>query len=271
MAEILNGIFTAYSQYSGSGVIMIIFFVGLVYIAVTEKNTGTRTILVDVSAILLLGIFLPPVYYVYTKFISKDTYWQLFWMLPIGIGLGYVASRIIREHTVSGVVLVLVVLFFGGEFISKSIEEDDLTNLSNVYRMPTEVVEVVDRLHDISDDEVVHAAFTEEFLPYVRQYDADIVMPYGYSVVDSDRPAEFYLLMSSDVADFAKLEQKCIHTGTEYLVLPSDRKPKRPFGHYAFRRVTEVSGYSIYQYAPTDGKVVGTDGMDGKNRPIMVK
>jgi hypothetical protein len=105
----------------------------------------------------------------------------------------------------------------------------------------------------------------------VRQYDADIVMPYGYSVVDSDRPAEFYLLMSSDVADFAKLEQKCIHTGTEYLVLPSDRKPKRPFGHYAFRRVTEVSGYSIYQYAPTDGKVVGTDGMDGKNRPIMVK
>jgi hypothetical protein len=271
MAEILNGIFTAYSQYSGSGVIMIIFFVGLVYVAVTEKNTGTRTILVDVSAILLLGIFLPPVYYVYTKFISKDTYWQLFWMLPIGIGLGYVASRIIREHTVSGVVLVLVVLFFGGEFISKSIEEDDLTNLSNVYRMPTEVVEVVDRLHDISDDEVVHAAFTEEFLPYVRQYDANIVMPYGYSVVESDRPAEFYLLMSSDVADFAKLEQKCIHTGTEYLVLPSDRKPKRPFGHYAFRRVTEVSGYSIYQYAPTDGKVVGTDGMDGKNRPIMVK
>ena len=271
MAEILNGIFTAYSQYSGSGVIMIIFFVGLVYVAVTEKNTGTRTILVDVSALLLLGIFLPPVYFVYTKFISKDTYWQLFWMLPIGIGLGYVASRIIREHTVSGVVLVLVVLFFGGEFISKSIEEDDLTNLSNVYRMPTEVVEVVDRLHDISDDEVVHAAFTEEFLPYVRQYDANIVMPYGYSVVDSDRPAEFYLLMSSDVADFAKLEQKCIHTGTEYLVLPSDRKPKRPFGHYAFRRVTEVSGYSIYQYAPTDGKVVGTDGMDGKNRPIMVK
>ncbi len=258
MAEILNGIFTAYSQYSGSGVIMIIFFVGLVYVAATEKNTGTRTILVDVSALLLLGIFLPPVYYVYTKFISDGTYWQLFWMLPIGIGLGYVASKLIREHTISGVVLVLVVLFFGGEFISTSIEDEDLSNLSNVYRMPTEVVEVVDRLHDLSDEEVVHAAFTEEFLPYVRQYDANIIMPYGYSVVTSDRPAEFYLLMSSDVVDFSQLEQKCIHTGTEYIVLPSDRKPKRPFGHYAFRRVAEVSGYSIYQYAPTDGKVVGT-------------
>ena len=185
MAEILNGIFTAYSQYSGSGVIMIIFFVGLVYVAATEKNSGTRTILVDVSALLLLGIFLPPVYYIYTKFISVGTYWQLFWMLPIGIGLGYVASKLIREHTISGVALVLVVLFFGGEFISTSIEDDDLTNLSNVYRMPTEVVEVVDRLHDLSDEEVVHAAFSEEFLPYVRQYDANIIMPYGYSVASA--------------------------------------------------------------------------------------
>ena len=255
MAEIINGIFKAYSQYSGSGVIMIIFFVGVVYIAVTEKNTGTRTILVDASAFILLGIFLPPVYYFYTKLISKDTYWQLFWMLPIGIGLGYVASKIIREHTVSGVILVLVVLFFGGEFISTSLEDEDFSSISNVYRMPSEVVDVVDRLHDISDEEVIHAAFTEEFLPYVRQYDADIVMPYGYTVVTSDRPSEFYLLMSSDVADFKELEQKCIHSGTEFLVLPADRKPKRPFGHYAFRRVAEIDGYCIYQYAPTDGKV----------------
>ena len=116
MGQLIGEIFEQYSRYTGTGVFMVLFFVGLVFLAVTEndKEKAGYTVLLHGSVWMALIIFIPLLYVVYTRLVDAGTYWRFFWLIPMGIGLAYVGTELINDHRVMGFLLIVLVLLLGG-------------------------------------------------------------------------------------------------------------------------------------------------------------
>ena len=260
MIEDFREIFRIYAQYTGSGIVMILFFAGLIYTAVSIKKRSIQTVLVITSSVLLAVIFCPPGFELYDRFGGADSYWRLWWIMPIGLGLGYVGCDLIKDHRIAGFALLLVVLLLGGEFVYTGEIEGLRSEAVNAGQLPEDTLATVDLLRAVSDEKEIHAAFPGELLPYVRQYDADIIMPYGYETVRKDYPVknEFFDVMSDEMTDFERLAELCSETGTRYLFIPNEYRTKHPFGHYGFRKVSGTAGFTLYEY-----RLLGVKGVKG--------
>ena len=110
MAEMINSMFTTYARYTCSGAMMMIFFAGLIYISAREERTSVRTILVGGSIVMLLFIFCPTLYLFLMNVGADQAYRRLWWMLPIGVGLGFSATRLVWKHRIKGLLMTAAVL-----------------------------------------------------------------------------------------------------------------------------------------------------------------
>ena len=248
--QILSDLFTIYAQYSGSGIIMVLYFIALIYIGLSEKDRSNRTILLHGSILLVVFIFLPIFYYLYVTFVDATTYWRMWWLVPVGIGLAYVGAQLIREHQVTGLLLFLVILFLGGEFIYTGEASGDRGIAENAYQIPQDVIDIVEDIKANEVDELTFVAFPPEMLVYVRQYDATLRMPYAREILD-DRCNEgngFYELMSAEMLDFQELALKCRYNSVRFLVVNALKPKLNVPQDFGFELMSQRGIYSIYVF-----------------------
>ena len=249
--EMIRGLFTEYSNYSGSGVLLMFFFAGMLYLALLEQNRSTRTAFLHGSVCLTLVIFFPPLYDIYTRFVDAGTYWRLFWMLPVACGLAYVATGLIEKHKWTGLLLTLVILILGGELIYFGEGNGEKEWAENAYQLPQEVVDIVDQMERAESGGVIRAAFPPELLVYVRQYSSHILMPYGREMLD-DRwhagESGYYEVMSAETVDFEALSQKCLYNDTRYVVISSEKAHDNDPRENGFTLFYIRSPYIVYEY-----------------------
>ena len=247
----LEEIFRLYSQYSGRGILMVLFFMVLFYLTFVEKNQTVRTVLLYGSIALIGIIFLPVVYFLYVKYVDATTYWRMWWMIPTGIGLAYAGTQMVWKHRWTGLVLIFIVLVLGGDYIYLRSAEVDWAE--NIYQIPDEVVEIADFLEDY-DDGIVFAAFPPEMLIFVRQYDVDLRMPYGRERLDPNWSGSngFYLLMSSNSLDFHALAEKCRYNYTRYIIVDGHKQYLNAPDNNGFALIYETGRYRVYEYLEVD-------------------
>jgi hypothetical protein len=246
----LNEIFTIYSQYSGTGIIMVLFFMALIYIAMSEKDRSNQTILLYGSIVLIIFIFFPLFYYLYITFVDASTYWRLWWLVPVGIGLAYAGANLIREHSLTGLMLILVILFLGGESIYSGELSGEIDLAQNAYQIPQNVIDIVDDIKANEVDEVTFAAFPPEMLIYVRQYDATLRLPYGREMLDERWSVGngFYDQMSSEMLDFEILAEKCRYNSVRFIVVNAMKPKLNVPQDYGFELMAQHGMYSIYVF-----------------------
>ena len=250
MLHMLNEIFTIYSQYSGTGIIMVLFFMALIYIGLSETERSNRTILLHGSIVLVIFIFFPLFYYLYSTFVDRTTYWRMWWLVPVGIGLAYAGARLIREHQITGLMLILVILFLGGESVYSGQVSGEIAMSQNAYQIPQNVIDIVEDIKKNEVDEVTFAAFPPEMLIYVRQYDASIRLPYGREMLDERWSVGngFYEAMSAEMLDFEVLADKCKLNSVRFIVVNALKPKLNVPQDYGFELMSQRGIYSIYVF-----------------------
>jgi len=249
--EIIRGLFTEYSAYGGSGVLLMFFYAGMLYLALSEQNRPVRTAFLHGSVCLTLVIFCPPLYYIYTRFVDAGTYWRLFWMLPVACGLAYVATGLIEKHKWTGLLLTLVILTLGGELIYLGAGNGEKAWAQNAYQLPQEVVDIVDEMERTEESGPIRAAFSPELLVYVRQYSSRILMPYGREMLDDRWHQEgsgYFEVMNAPTVDFEELSRKCLYNDTKYVVINGNKAYDNDPRKYGFTLYYKRSPYVVYEY-----------------------
>ena len=241
-------IFEQYSLYTGTGIFMVLFFVALVYIYLTEKDSGNRGVLLFGSIFTIILIMFPPFFYLYS-YLDDGTYWRMWWLVPSGIGLAYAGAKLISKYRLTGFLLTLLILMLGGNMIYS--HDNGVFNVAeNKYKLPQYVLDTCDILENDADGYIC-AAFPTEFLSSVRQYDVNIMMPYGREQLDPKwaLPSGFFAEMNKESYNFHEIRKKCIDNHTNYLVVNNLKEYEDEPSDYGFDYFKTIGVYEIYRFS----------------------
>lgn len=249
--ELMNGILNCYSEYSGTGIFTVLFFVALIYVALIDKNRSNRTVLLYGSVILIIIIFFPATYYFYTKYVDAGTYWRFFWLMPVGVGLSYVATKLADENKITGLLMIAIIFVLGGTYVYSS--RADYIKAKNAYQIPQEVIEIADYLESRELEEI-RCAVTPELLTYMRQYDVNIIMPYGREQLDPkwSAPSGFFELMLSGNINYEAIGEKCLYNNTRFIVVNNQKLALNDPGRCGFEFIMTTGPFDLYEYVGTD-------------------
>lgn len=244
---LLGKIFGYYSQYTGMSILMSLFFVALAYVALKDKNRNNKTIILYGTVGILLLIFNPLLYYAYSTYVDAGSYWRVFWILPMAIGIAYVGAELVKDHRITGFLLLIFALFLGGKLVYTISPEFKFA--TNEYHINQSTVDVADYLDTLDLDHYM-VAVPYEMLADIRQYNINIRMPYGREQYDEKWGIRtgFFELMIADNVDFSLLADKCRFNNTKYLVINAGKPQLDDPGENGFTLLKSVGGYEIYEY-----------------------
>lgn len=233
--------------YNNKQYLIILFLIALLFLWFTEKDKRIRiTFLYLVTALAVL--FLCPVYAAIAMKFDADIYYRVFWALPAGILVCYSAVKVIMhfhrvwQRVLCGIIVVLII-FLNGKFVYTNTLHD---NSVNAYHMPQVVIDVADaiRLQNYKPKAVLPA----ELLPFIRQYTAEIYMPYGRNIVETqwNFSSNLYDVMEAEVYDAKQIAKYAREEACVYVVLSSIKEIKGSMEEQNYFLKDFVGGYYIY-------------------------
>lgn len=233
-----------FQKYMGTGLIIILFMVAIVYLLIMEKSRPKRILFIYCPMIVFLCFFNPLFFGIFAYAAEEEIYFRLMWLLPVAVVLAYTAVSILdslkgKARVGFGVAAILVICVSG-----KLVYSSPLYSVAdNLYHMPQEVVDICDAIK--VDGREVMAAFPEEFLLYVRQYSPVVCMPYGRESI-TGYYNEFNSLMGKEEIPVDELVSLSRENMCHYLILREEQILLGDMGAYGFRVFDKMHGYVIY-------------------------
>ncbi len=244
----------SFKLYFGNPVQAVLLIAAAIYITAAEKNIRKKIILGILPLLVMAGFLLPitKILYVAAFDDGSDTYYRLLWLIPSYVVIGYALCTLAyrfgdrvkqRLILVAGVVVIALSgsLVYLNQYVSVA---------ENPYHIPQTVVDICDVIAPADGEPRVRAAFPSELVHFVRQYDTDILMPYGREMLATqwDYYNEVYEVMEKpEVIDAEALLEATRKTGCSYIVLATDRKIDRDLTEYGLEVVASVDKYLIYR------------------------
>ncbi len=237
---------TSFNQYQGDGMYMALFFIGMLYIYLKEKDKKMRFLFLYFPLTVLV-ITLNPIFNKCVGSIFNDSvYWRLFWLLPMGITIAYCLIKFVQEQKdkvqkiVVAISLVLILIVSGEIMYSEGV----FPKLGNMYKLPDDAVWVA-QLIGADEAEYKKAIVPDTLVPYIRQIDASINMAYrrhpeGYQ--DNDLVRELAAGNVEFIAKYA-VENDCNYVVFNGGVVLTDEMEK-----YGFEKMNQTTFYVIYKY-----------------------
>lgn len=243
----------SFKLYFGNPGLAILLIASAIYIAVIEKDLKKKIILGFLPLVIMAGFLLPITKIVYVAAFDEgsDTYYRILWLLPMYIVIGYAACKLLMSFkkplykavALAGVVAAIVVsgsLVYLNQYMSLA---------ENPYHIPQSVIDVCDVIAPKEGEPRVRAAFPSDLVHFVRQYDTNILMPYGREMIATqwDYYNVVYEVMEKpDVIDAEALLEATRLTGCSYIILSENRRIDKNLVSLGLSLVDTVSGYKIY-------------------------
>jgi len=242
-----------FQKFAGSGLILILFVVALVYLFFCEKRKNRRIMLIYVPTIVLLFFFNPLFFKLFYSLVGEEIYFRIIWLLPITIVIGYtvvhITERLQGKKRIGFCLASILMLMLSGKLVYSSLL---YSPAENEYHVPDEVVEICE-LIEVEGREVM-AAFPEEFLLYVRQYSTLVCMPYGRGL-ELGYYDEFSYLMLQDEIEVAKMAELAKKSLCHYVIIHESKTLLGDMADYDYEVFGEVNGYVIYRDTTMDFSV----------------
>lgn len=219
---IMNIVAEVFHNYMGSGLVMGLFLMALIYLFLCEKRQARRILFVYTPIILFLLIFNPLFAWIFERAMGLETYFRLFWLLPYLLVLPYTAVLIVEQlkgwkAALAGVLAVGLIAVSGKPVYSNPL----YSRAENIYHVPDCVVEICDAI-EVPGREVM-AAFPQELLLYVRQYSPVVCMPFGREIFMGIYD-ELNSVMEEKEIDLEVLLPLAREKGCHYIVLRRDKE-----------------------------------------------
>lgn len=195
-------VLTCLERYQGEGWFFIWFLVALAYLWCSDRRSGSdnnemwqRSMIrwslpyVVVLALTVFNVVL--MRFVVSKLNMEDEYYRFIWLLPVTVVTGFAASRFVvrREFWLTRMIVILllaVIMMFTG----KTILGREFSLAENIYKVPSEVIEISRIIHE--DSEVENPKVIAEFdmVVLLNQYDPSICLEIAYGDVSTLRDVE---------------------------------------------------------------------------------
>ena len=97
LEECINTIKSSYEQFLGSGMYFALFLVSILYIFMKEKDKKKRILFIYFPIVIFAVITNPFFNLLSSVVFTVNTYYRLFWLLPLGIVIAYTAVLVVNE------------------------------------------------------------------------------------------------------------------------------------------------------------------------------
>ncbi len=243
----------ALKLYGGNWAIILMLVASAIYLIVNEQSLKKKIMLGVVPLLILVGFLFPVTKILFVAAFDEgsDTYYRLLWLIPMYIVIGYAACKIIFSFKKSmyqriAFVVSLAIIAATGSLVYLS---QHITPAENLYHIPQRVIDVCDVIAPADDEPRVRAAFPSDMVHFVRQYDTDILMPYGREMVvtqwDYYNPV-YEVMEKPEIIDADALLVATRETKCKYIVLSVDRKIDKNLETLGLELVASLHGYNIY-------------------------
>lgn len=184
--------------------------------------------------------------------IGKSVYWRMFWLFPmamiVSLAVTFISSEIRGKAKKNLFILaILVLLIFSGNFMYN---KEVFTKSVNTYKLPEDIFPICDMLEEHSEQDIITAVFPKELIPYVRQYDANIYLPYGRRVEEETSPSDvarkLYNEMNQENKSPEELTKLAKQNGCQYIVIRKDDIINNSLSNGDFKAVADSGNYIIY-------------------------
>ncbi len=243
----------ALKLYFGGPMLAILLVASAIYIIVTEKDLKKKILLGILPIVILAGFLLPVTKIVYVAaFDESDTYYRVLWLVPVYVVIGYAVCKLVfsfenKMKQRIALVAALVVVVLSGHLVYLN---QYMSVAQNLYHIPQHVIEICDVIAPADGEDRVRAAFPSELVHFVRQYDTDILMPFGREMVvtqwDYYNPV-YEVMEKPEIIDAEELLDATRQTSCRYIVLAKDRKINKNLTTLGLKLIKTIDNYYIYE------------------------
>lgn len=258
MREILKTVLSMYRDYNGTGMQMGLFFACLAYLAVQKKEKVKCRLFLGYTLLFFIICFCPVTAKIIMEVcIGEGVYWRMFWLLPSVIVTAYTAVLILMQMGGKGkrylflFVMFLMIALTGTNVYNGAVFD----RAQNHYKLPQDTVDICDMIEqDAAANHISHKKLItkNELLSSIRQYDAGILMPYGYEAVkknqaDTANAYQIYQIMSSETKNWASLSWYAAMENCNYLAYPAEEGLAEELSSYGYDVVGANESWYVYR------------------------
>lgn len=248
---------SAYQNYNGTGMQMALFFASLIYLLIQKKDKDKRFFFAGYTLLFFIICFFPLTAKLIMEGIGKEVYWRMFWLLPVTVVTAYTAVQILMqaEGTVKRYLLLaamlLVIVLTGTNVYNSTIFEPKQNN----YKLPQDAVDICDMIEqDAKANGIAYKKLitVNELVNSIRQYDADIQMPYANEAImgrkiERKKAAEIFRLMNSEHKNWEALAWYAAMEKCNYLAYPADGATAEILENCGYEIVGSNASYIVYR------------------------
>ena len=241
----------------GNGSIWIVFWLLLlissIYLIVKESDVRMKIIFGVMPFVVVAGFLFPitkKLFVKVAKLENANTYYRILWIIPMYVTIAYAFTKYIaslnstvKKRIAVGVAAVVIIITGSCVYANEHVYMAE-----NMYHLPQNVIDICDRIQPTEDEGTVRAAFTPELVYFVRQYDPNILMPYGRDYVDHNYYTGILKLMKEEgEMDTQELLYYTRVDLDRYIILPADKKLDEDITIYDAKLVGTIDGYNIFE------------------------
>lgn len=229
------------SRFNGGCIYPAIYFACIIFLCVKGSKRDFK-IFVPMTLFLILTVYNPVFPLILSKFADINSeYYRFLWITPVIILVPYTITKLIlyikgncgkNGNLLIIALLTIMIIVSGGRFLY-SVTKFEIAE--NIYKVPNELIEVSEKLHEISEDEYPKAYLEYEYNMQMRQFDPKILLtidredyifamtnPYSYEMIEDDNNPQFRILAALTRYQHVDMNRLCDAfdaTGTEFIVL----------------------------------------------------
>ena len=247
--------------YTTNNILLGLLGLVLLYFYMMKKEDLYSKIFFYYFVIFIVILFVPVTNRVLSEFIDARSMIRVFWLIPVFILLPYVIVRIqdgIKKDREKMIFLCVVVVFVGlNAGITTAYSRGEVHGV--YYNVPKSVINIV---NVIKEDASAHAneepmvLFPVSMIPFVRQYDSTIILPFGGPVGRIPQPINekndniselINIYLSSKRMDDSRLVELMKKEKIDYFVIYAMDVEHFEYEFDMLNEVAIVDGYILYK------------------------
>ena len=247
-------------NYTGMRPLLLITFAMWIYLLKAEKVKARRIAFVYFPALLMVVFVCPITYYLYDRVhLDVSTYYRLIWVIPMGVITAYGLTKLFGGKMLTrviGVIVSVALIAIAGKCVYTS---DHVYASSNIYGIPDDPINVVDAIRAVDDSQRITVLCPNVLTFYVRQYDANICMPYGREMFDVNNDYTDPLYEAFELSDVICMEDVLELTRNvyevSYIVFYAGQTTDVSPEEAGLQHIATVGNYTIYLDPVMDARV----------------
>lgn len=260
MREIITKTWETFLQFKGMGMHLGLYFAAALFLNSLSKTKREKdgSSLLSGYSLVFWGIFFFPVTakIIIDYCIGDSVYWRMFWILPFPVVIAYAFALSLKQVQVAWKRYVLVLCMAAVILVTGTpvYTPEQFRASENRYRIPQVAVEVCQIVNEDAREnnlKVRKVIAVNDLLPYIRQYDGSILMPYGRNgpkegKFQNKNCKRIYNAINSPEVDFKKLLKFAEKENCNYLVYFSTEEADAALGRLGCEAVGDTGQYRVF-------------------------